>query len=142
MYSKPLIVLLLGLLTGGIAGDQGVDLLRFEQVDGYAWQACEAGLTYNGKSCRGQVRLLNWQEALNYCAKLEHVGRWRLPSREELLNYYVVKGRSALHFVNVYWTSSTDIENPELAWYLVPTINLMYTNYKELVGLTLCVAEL
>lgn len=103
------------------------------------WQQCEAGLEYVGNNCRGNPLMLSWQQALRYCADLP--GNWRLAKRDELFGFYMRFGRAQLHFVNLYWTSSTDSERPELAWYLIPELRWLYTNYKELDGLVLCLAD-
>ncbi len=105
------------------------------------WQHCEAGMEYTGRTCQGSVLALSWQKALLYCAALSADKVWRLPTRDELMHYYARYGQKRLHIVNLYWTSTTDVEHPELAWYLIPELRWVYTNYKELDGLVLCVAN-
>ncbi|MCX7086709.1 MAG: DUF1566 domain-containing protein [Methylococcales bacterium] len=105
------------------------------------WQRCAAGQVYDGMHCKGAVLLLSWQKSLQYCTDLEGRRAWRLPTRNELLAYYFQHGQQQLIWRNLYWTSSTDVERPQLAWYLIPGLDWMVTNYKELDGISLCVAD-
>ena len=85
---------------------------------------------------------MHWDEALRYCADLNYSKReWRLANRDELLNYYVHFGALKMDIVNLYWSGSTQPANPELAWYLVPKLNSLFANLKELDGLVLCVTS-
>ncbi|NOT85857.1 MAG: DUF1566 domain-containing protein [Methylococcaceae bacterium] len=131
-------VLLVLLLRRDMPINSGVVIGSAHQV----WQRCEAGLSYNGITCKGMALTVSWQQALSYCAALEDGTRtWHLPSREALMSYYHETGRSGLHFVNLYWMSTTDSQRPELAWYLIPGLDWVYTNFKELDGLVLCVSD-
>jgi len=83
---------------------------------------------------------MHWDEALRYCADLNNSKlEWRLARRDELLNYYLHFGALKMNIVNLYWTSTTKPGNHQLAWYLIPKLNLLITNPKQLDGLVLCV---
>jgi hypothetical protein len=113
----------------------------YDHVTQRFWQHCPAGQDYDGIRCQGKVWLLSWQKSLQYCAGLDGQLLWRLPTRNELLQYYHHYGQQRLALRNLYWTSSTDAERPQLAWYLIPSVDWIYTNYKELDGISLCVAD-
>ncbi len=106
------------------------------------WQACPAGQSLENQICQGRPITMAWHEALGYCASLSGKKTWRLPDRNELLNFYHwPESRNALSFVNLYWSSTTNEDNPQMAWYLVPGLDWLYFNLKELDGLVLCVAD-
>ena len=85
-----------------------------DQRTGLMWQKDTAPGTYS------------WQDALEYCEKLDLAGHtdWRLPTICELLSI-VDYGRCdpAIDLVfgavsSWYWSSSTDVSNPHRAWYV------------------------
>ena len=106
------------------------------------WMHCPVGQKYSHNQCVGTVVTMHWDESLRYCAELG-VGQleWRLASRNELMQYYAHYNRQKMAVINLYWSSSTDASNSELAWYLVPGLNWLYANLKELDGVVLCVAS-
>lgn len=106
------------------------------------WQHCPNGQHYDGSHCQGTIKLLSWQKSLQYCASLDSKLPWRLPTRNELLQYYYQHGQQKLHWRNLYWSSSTNEEQPQSAWYLIPGLDWVFANYKELDGISLCVADL
>ena len=103
------------------------------------WQHCPAGQQLIFNHCRRTAKTLQWDEALRYCASLDNNQSWRLPNRTELLAYYSHYGTQKMAIINLYWSSSTEPNNPQLAWYLIPQLNWLYANLKELDGLVLCV---
>jgi len=114
----------------------------FDKQTQLYWQHCPAGQQMSFNRCYGTVKTLQWQEALRYCAALKtNQQSWRLASRTELLAYYHYYGTKKLPIINLYWSSSTDPSNPQLAWYLIPQLNWLYANLKELDGLVLCVSS-
>ncbi|WP_428355684.1 DUF1566 domain-containing protein [Methyloprofundus sp.] len=114
----------------------------FDQQTGLYWTHCPAEQVFTDQLCQGNAITMHWDEALRYCAELNNSKRqWRLANRDELLSYYVHFGALKMDMVNLYWTSSTQPDNPELAWYLIPKLNLLVANLKELDGLVLCVTS-
>lgn len=138
---KILSIVFLSVLISSLAADTKLQAFVFDATLQQYWQQCEAGMEYSGHACQGSAVALSWQKALVYCAALSPNKTWRLPTRDELLRYYALYGNKRLHLVNLYWTATTDVEHPELAWYLIPELRWVYTNYKELDGLVLCVAN-
>lgn len=111
------------------------DLSQVVENKNLLWRRCPAGQTFTQDECQGIPLTLPWDKALNYCAKQN----MRLATRNELLNYYLQQYPASLQIANLYWSSSTHLKNPELAWYLIPKIDWVYANLKELNGLVLCV---
>lgn len=114
----------------------------YDQLTRLHWMHCPVGQDYVDNQCQGRAKTMHWDEALRYCTTLDSAGyEWRLPKREELLNYYLHFGALKMNNVNFYWSSSTEPDNPELAWYLIPKLNVLFANLKELDGLVLCVTS-
>lgn len=114
----------------------------YDQQTSLYWTHCPAGQVFSLKQCRGTAKTMHWDEALRYCSEIDSAHRqWRLPKRDELLKYYLHFGVLKMDIVNLYWSSSTHPDNPELAWYLIPKLNLLFANLKELDGLVLCVTS-
>lgn len=111
----------------------------YEQQTGLYWMQCPVGQVYYEYQCQGVAKTMHWDEALRYCAGLG--GLWRLASREQLIAYYTSFGALKMNIGNLYWTSSTQSGHPELAWYLIPKLNILVANLKELDGLVLCVTS-
>lgn len=85
---------------------------------------------------------MHWDEALRYCTASSGAGlHWRLANRNELISYYIGHGIDKMRIINIYWSSTTQIHQPELAWYVIPRSNVLFANLKELDGLVLCVAS-
>jgi hypothetical protein len=118
-----------------LTGCSNPDVVQLVANKGLLWQSCPAGQVLNKAECQGTAMTLPWDKALNYCAQLD----MRLATRNELLNYYLQETPVSLNIANLYWTSSTDADKPALAWYLIPKLNWVYANLKELDGLVLCV---
>lgn len=113
------------------------DPLQLVEHKGLLWQRCPAGQLFTQDECQGIPTTLPWDKALNYCAEQN----MRLATRHELLNYYLQEHPVSLSIANLYWSSSTDFKKPELAWYLIPKLDWVYANLKELDGLVLCVTS-
>lgn len=114
----------------------------FDQQTGLYWTHCPAGQIFSKNQCQGTAKTMHWDEALRYCVALDSAQqKWRLPKRDEMINYYLHFGILKMDIVNFYWSSSTYPNNPELAWYLIPKLNLLFANLKELDGLVLCVTS-
>lgn len=126
--------LILFLLLTDCSSSDPVPLVTHKNL---LWQPCPAGQLLNKTECQGTALTLPWDKALNYCAQQD----MRLATRNELLNYYLQEHPVSLDIANLYWTSSTDLDKPELAWYLIPRLDWVYANLKELDGLVLCVTS-
>ncbi|HIL77387.1 MAG: DUF1566 domain-containing protein [Methyloprofundus sp.] len=114
----------------------------YDQQTRLYWMHCPAGQEYTGMLCQGNAVTMHWDEGLRYCAGLDSAkGQWRLASRDELQNYYLHFGVLKMDIVNLYWSSSSPANRPDLAWFLVPKLNSTSTNLKELDGLILCVSS-
>ena len=97
--------------------------------------SCPAGQVKVNSLCEGNPISMNWQKALSYCDKKQT----RLANRNELLYYFFNDLNKQNLKNNIYWSSTTNKENPHLAWYFVAGINRLYSNQKELDGLVVCV---
>lgn len=126
-----------GLIFLLLVGCSKQDSMKLSSDGDLLWQHCPAGQFFEKNHCRGNPITLQWDEALRYCAK----NKMRLAKRDELLDYYQQKHPASLNIANLYWTSTTDPQNPELAWYLIPKLDWVYANLKELDGLVLCVTS-
>ncbi len=51
------------------------------QPTGLEWQRCPAGMEWNGDTCSGSAKTMDWQAALQYAAERDG---WRLPNINEL----------------------------------------------------------
>jgi hypothetical protein len=49
------------------------------------WQKCSIGLTWNGKSCAGDIRELTWNDSKSLSSDFAGYKDWRLPTKEELM---------------------------------------------------------
>lgn len=115
------------------------------QAGGLSWQICSA---IKFASCP-EPQLLDWGQALRYCAYLSWAGYndWRLPNRTELLSLVDRKKRTpAINnlFVNdtkdnVYWSSNSESEHPELAYYISYFSGNSYANSKQVQAYVRCV---
>ncbi|HIG65345.1 MAG TPA: DUF1566 domain-containing protein [Methyloprofundus sp.] len=112
-----------------------------------AWQYCRPTSI---QSCPEPL-LLNWGQALRYCAQLEWktYSDWRLPSRTELLSLVNRQKRTPAineHLAHdtkdtVYWTSNTDFQHPELAYYISFFSGNSYANSKQIQAYARCVRK-
>jgi hypothetical protein len=91
---------------------------------GLVWQKDTADVSGNGSI--GDEDRITWQGALQYCDGLDFAGHdgWRLPNMRELLSI-VDDGRYGPSIdpvfgavSNYYWSSSSGVLNPDLAWYV------------------------
>lgn len=109
------------------------------------WQYCSPTSL---NSCPEPL-LLDWGQALRYCTQLQWASftDWRLPNRAELLSLVNRQKRTpAVNDVlaqntkdNVYWSSSTDSEQPELAYYISFFSGNSYANSKRVQAYVRCV---
>ena len=120
-----------------LAGCSNPDTLQLVKNNSLLWLHCPAGQFFDNTQCQGTAITLPWDKALKYCA----TQNMRLATRNELLNYYLQEHPTSLSIANLYWSSSTDLKNPDLAWYLIPKLDWVYANLKELDGLVLCVTS-
>ncbi|MCX7086710.1 MAG: DUF1566 domain-containing protein [Methylococcales bacterium] len=112
------------------------------------WQFCSAGMHDTVAGCGGVANLYDWQKALQYCAQLDG-DRWHLPSRNELIRLIDWQRRTpavpdALRENtknNVYWTSSSSVDEPDKAYYVSMFSGHSYPNKKILQGLVRCVRQ-
>ena len=135
-----LLVLVVGLCYWPRDSQQQVYLQK-----GYSWQYCKS-LPF--ASC-SEPRLLDWKQALRYCAQLSWAGYhdWRLPERSVLLGIVDRKKRTPAVTSpldkdtkdNVYWSSSTDMLSPELAYYISFFSGNSYANSKQVEAYVRCV---
>lgn len=115
------------------------------QSTGLSWQYCSPTIL---NSCPEPL-LLNWGQALRYCTQLqwESFTDWRLPNRTEILSLINRQKRTPAisDFLaqdtkdNVYWSSSTDSEQPELAYYISFFSGNSYANSKRVQAYVRCV---
>jgi hypothetical protein len=119
-----LLVLAVGLWGAARFNDNG-DGTVTDNGTGLVWQKCTGG--QSASDCSGTATDMNWQGALQYCRNLTLAGRnWRLPSINELksiVDYSVYNPAiNTFFFPNTeaydYWSSSTDVNNAVLAWYV------------------------
>lgn len=114
----------------------------FDKQTELYWMHCPVGQTYVRNQCQGTATTMHWDKALRYCAASSDADlQWRLASRNELISYYLDQGIDKMRIINIYWSSTTQTHQPELAWYVIPRSNVFFTNLKELDGLVLCVAS-
>lgn len=139
------------LIIGSSATPYLVELIRQKQyVDKNArlsWQYCSP----YPFGCP-QPLLLNWSQALNYCQQLtwDQQQNWRLPNRNELISLInwnqrtpAITSRLKETTKNsVYWSSTTDLEHPEKAYYSSFFSGFSYPNYKIVQGYVRCVRNL
>lgn len=54
--------------------------------NGLVWQQCSIGMTWNGNTCTGSAKEMNWISAIREAKGNRFLGNsnWRLPSKEEL----------------------------------------------------------
>jgi len=94
-----------------------------DQRTGLTWMALDTGPA------------MTWEEALMYCSNLNHAGKsdWRLPNIKELRSLSddrIVRPSINPKFFPVakakfYWSSTTQINRPERAWYVDFTTGLV-----------------
>jgi hypothetical protein len=97
---------------------------------GLTWMRCSIGQTWDGKTCKGKPKALNWEEAINYVADLNKNGGyashsdWRLPKLNELATISELRcGPPRINLVifphtraEVYWTDNTTRGNEQHAY--------------------------
>lgn len=92
-----------------------------DKSTGLIWQRCAAGSAGN---CNITPTSMTWLAALDYCASLELFGAndWRLPNLLELhslMSYesagIVVDSASFPDVSGTYWTSTSNVDDPDLA---------------------------
>jgi hypothetical protein len=115
-----------------------------DKETGLSWQRCSSDWI----QCPEPL-LLDWSQALRYCHQLhwDQQQDWRLPNRHELISLINVNQRtpSTVKLLqaetrnNVYWSSSTDAEHPEKAYYSSFFSGYSYANYKIVQGHVRCV---
>uniref|UniRef100_A0A6M3ILJ7 Lcl C-terminal domain-containing protein n=1 Tax=viral metagenome TaxID=1070528 RepID=A0A6M3ILJ7_9ZZZZ len=96
----------------------------------------ETGLMWQQKT---NDKTFDWWEAGGYCKNLTLAGHsgWRLPTRKELVSLVDYKRRAPAIdsifrlFLLKYWSSTTDICNTNLAWYVDFGIGYDYVTYKS-----------
>lgn len=111
---------------------------------GLSWQLCSSAFI----KCPEPL-LLDWSHALRYCEQLNWNQQqdWRLPNRQELISIINVDQRTPSIIKplqsdtrnNVYWSSTTDSEHPEKAYYSSFFSGYSYANYKIVQGHVRCV---
>ena len=117
----------------------------YKMETGLLWQYCQSTFFI---SCPRPL-LLDWGTALRYCAHLNWAGYtdWWLPNRAELLslvnrNQRVPAVDVLLRKVtkdNVYWSSNTNRQFPDQAYYVSFFSGNSYANSKYVQGYVRCV---
>ncbi|WP_428355686.1 DUF1566 domain-containing protein [Methyloprofundus sp.] len=145
LKSSVLLLLLIALAISVIRYEHRQLQQYHTQTAGLSWQYCRPRLF---AQCPEPV-LLDWGQALRYCAQLNWTDYqdWRLPNRSELLNLVNRQKRTpAITEVlanntkdNVYWSSNTDSDHPELAYYISFFSGNSYANSKQVHAYVRCV---
>ncbi len=115
---------------------------------GLTWQFCSAGMTSIPWGCVSEPLLQNWNQALNYCTRLDEGNHhWRLPTRNELLTLVNWRQRApatnaelvASTKNNFYWSSTSSPDDPAKAFYTSMLSGYSYANYKKAQGYVRCI---
>ena len=119
----------------------------YKMETGLLWQYCQPTFLL---SCP-TPSLLDWGAALRYCAHLNWAGYtdWWLPNRTELLSLVNRQQRvpavdvllASVTKDNVYWSSSTDRQSPNKAYYVSFFSGNSDANSKYVRGYVRCVRQ-
>lgn len=135
----PILLLLTAVTAGAAECETEQSTARFdvnndgtvtEIQSGLTWMRCSIGQSWDGTTCNGKAKVLNWEEATNYVADLNKNGGyashsdWRLPKLNELATISELRcGPPRINLAvfphtrsEVYWTSNTTRGNDQHAY--------------------------
>lgn len=92
-----------------------------DKSTGLVWARCSVGQSWDGSTCTGSIKYMNYNEAMKYA---ENQNSWRLPDKEELYSLINKERNNPAIDIEIfpntpsvfYWSSSSYEDDSNYAW--------------------------
>ncbi|MEI7841759.1 MAG: DUF1566 domain-containing protein [Gallionellaceae bacterium] len=108
-----------------VCGDNGDGTLT-DSRSGLIWQKCDFGQSWNGTTCEGESKRLNWYSAMILAKSNKFLGKadWRLPTSSEFLTVTTEMWQCLIPKQSGYYTSEV-----QSYWSITPEKNQEDNNH-------------